>query len=70
VPVTKTNFFFIAFAPFLKWWLPVFILYFALFRTVFRIRIHRIHIFLAHKNPDPLVRGMDPDPDLSIIKQK
>jgi hypothetical protein len=37
---------------------------------VFRIRIH---VFLGH--PDPLVRGMDPDPDPaldpdpSIIKQ-
>jgi hypothetical protein len=33
-------------------------------------RIHRIHMFLGHKDPDPdpLVRGMDPDP--SIIKQK
>jgi hypothetical protein len=38
-------------------------------------RIHRIHVFLGH--PDPLVRGMDPDPDpaldpdpdASIIKQ-
>ncbi len=39
--------------------------------AVFRIRIH---MFLGHKDPDPdpLVRGMDPDPDLdpSIIKQK
>jgi hypothetical protein len=38
---------------------------------VFRIRIWiRIHMFLGHKDPDPLVRGMDPDPDPSIIKQK
>ncbi len=38
--------------------------------AVFRIRIHRIHMFLGLKDPDPdpLVRGMDPDP--SIIKQK
>jgi hypothetical protein len=39
---------------------------------VLRIRIHRIHIFLGV--PDPLVRGMDPDPaldpDPSIIMQK
>jgi hypothetical protein len=37
-----------------------------------RIRIHRIHVFLGHLDPDPLVRGMDPDPDLdaSKIKQK
>jgi hypothetical protein len=33
-------------------------------KAVFRIRI-RIHVFLGL--PDPLVRGMDPDP--SIIKQ-
>jgi hypothetical protein len=33
-----------------------------------RIRIHRIHMFLGLLDPDPLVRGMDPDP--SIIKQK
>jgi hypothetical protein len=39
-----------------------------------RIRIHRIHVFLGllDPDPDPLVRGMDPDPGLdpSIIKQK
>jgi hypothetical protein len=42
------------------------------------IRIRRIHMFLGllDPDPDPLVRGMDPDPDLvpdpglSIIKQK
>jgi len=28
----------------------------------------RIHMFLGLLNPDPLVRGMDPDP--SITKQK
>ena len=41
------------------------------------IRIHRIHMFLGLPDPDPLVRGMvpdpdpalDPDPDPSIIKQ-
>jgi hypothetical protein len=29
-------------------------------------------MFLSHKDPDPdlLVRGVDPDPDPSIIKQK
>ncbi len=32
------------------------------------IRIRRIHMFLGLLDPDPLVRGMDPDP--SIIKQK
>jgi hypothetical protein len=48
------------------------------FPTVFRIRIHRIHIFLdlPDPEPDPLVRGMDPDPALDsdpdpfISKQK
>ncbi len=35
--------------------------------AVFRIRI-RIHMFLGLPDPDPLVRGMDPDP--SIIMQK
>jgi hypothetical protein len=42
--------------------------------AVLRIRIHRIHVFLGllDPDPDPLVRGMDPDPDLdpSNIKQK
>ncbi len=35
------------------------------FNPVFRIRIHRIHMFLGPQDPDPdpLVRGMDPDPD-------
>ena len=37
------------------------------FQAVFRIRI-RTHVFFGL--PDPLVRGMDPDPDLSIIMQK
>ncbi len=37
--------------------------------AVLRIRIHRIHMFLDLQDPDPLVRGMDPDPDPSIIKQ-
>jgi hypothetical protein len=37
-----------------------------------RIRIHQIHMFLGLLDtyPDPLVRGMDPDPDPFIIKQK
>jgi hypothetical protein len=41
-----------------------------------RIRIPRIHMFLGLSDPDPLVRGMDPDPDPaldpdpSIIMQK
>jgi hypothetical protein len=37
-------------------------------KPVLRIRIHRIHMFLGLQDPDPLVRGMDPDP--SIIMQK
>jgi hypothetical protein len=43
------------------------------FRAVFRIRIHRIHMFLGlpDTDPDTLVRGMDPapDPDPSIVMQ-
>ncbi len=41
-------------------------------RTRIRIQIPRIHVFLGLLDPDPLVRGMDPDPDLdpSNIKQK
>jgi hypothetical protein len=35
--------------------------------AVFRIRIHRIHMFFGLPDPDLLVRGMDPDPDPSII---
>ncbi len=31
--------------------------------AVLKIRIHRVHMFLGLLNPDPLVRGMDPDPD-------
>ena len=38
-------------------------------QAVLRIRIHRIHM-LGLPDPDPLVRGMDPDPDPSIIMQK
>jgi hypothetical protein len=39
-------------------------------KTVFRIRICRIHVFLGLLDPDldPLVRGMDPDP--SVVMQK
>ncbi len=37
-----------------------------------RIRIHRIRMFLGlpDLDPDPFVRGMDPDPDPSVIMQK
>ncbi len=38
-------------------------------KPVFRIRIRRIRMFLGLLNPDILVRGMDPDPDPSIIKK-
>jgi hypothetical protein len=34
--------------------------------SVFRIRIHRIHVFFGLPDPDPLVRGMDPDPDPAL----
>jgi hypothetical protein len=30
-------------------------------------RINRIHMFLGIPDQDPLVRGLDPDPDPSII---
>ncbi len=51
---------------------------FFIFWTVLRIRIririliHRIHMFLGLLDPDPPVRGIDPDSDLdpSIAKQK
>ncbi len=33
-------------------------------------RIHRIHMFLGLSDPVPLVRGMDPNPDPSIIEQE
>jgi hypothetical protein len=39
-------------------------------KAVLRIRIRRIHMFLSLLDPDPLVKGMDPDPNPSIIKQK
>ncbi len=39
-------------------------------KSVFRIQIHQIHMFLGLPDPDPLVIGMDPDLDPSPIKQK
>ncbi len=30
------------------------------------LRIHRIHMLLGLLDPDPLVRGMDPDPDPAL----
>ncbi len=56
-----------------------FVLYLSAVRTiacqaqaVFRIRsrICRIRKFWGHLDPDPLVRGPDPDSDLPLIKQK
>jgi hypothetical protein len=35
------------------------------YESVFRIRVHRIHMFLGDPDPDPLVTGMDPDPSIS-----
>jgi hypothetical protein len=44
----------------------------AVLRTRIRIRIRRFRMFLGLLDPDrdPLVSGMDPDPDPSITKQK
>ncbi len=39
-------------------------------KPVLRFRIHRIHMFLGFPDPDPLVSGMDPDPDPSVTMQK
>jgi hypothetical protein len=36
---------------------------------ILRIRIHRIQMFFGLPDSDLLVRGMDPDPDPSIIKK-
>jgi hypothetical protein len=41
------------------------VLYLSVLRI--RIRIRRIRMFLGLLDPDPLVRGVDPDPNLSII---
>jgi hypothetical protein len=37
-----------------------------------QIRKHRIHVFLGFldRDPHPLVRGMDPDPDLNPSNMK
>jgi hypothetical protein len=56
----------------------IFILIYCSLHPLFRIRIwiHRIHMILGLPDPDPLVRGLDPDPDPaldpdpSIIMQK
>jgi hypothetical protein len=32
-----------------------------------RIRIHRRYVFLGLPEPDPLVRGMDPDPEDKLL---
>jgi hypothetical protein len=39
-----------------------------LIRIRIRIKIHRIHMFLGLQDPDPLVRGMDPDPSTTMQK--
>ncbi len=39
---------------------------YAVLRIRNRIRIHRIHMFLGLLDPDPLVTGMDPDPDPAL----
>ncbi len=49
----------------MKYWIKISVL-----RIQIRIRLLRIRLFLGLLDPDPLVRGMDPDPDSSIIKQK
>jgi hypothetical protein len=33
-------------------------------QSSFRIGIHRIHMFLGLLDPEPLVRGIDPDPSI------
>ncbi len=38
--------------------------------SVLRIRVHRVRMFMGLLDPDPLVRGMDSDPNPSIVKQK
>jgi hypothetical protein len=37
------------------------------FGTVLGIRIRRTIMFLGPPDPDPLVRGMDPDPEPSLF---
>ncbi len=39
-------------------------------KGVLRIWICRIHTFSGFLDPDPLVRGMDPDSDPSITSEK
>jgi hypothetical protein len=43
---------------------------FPVLRIRIQIRIRWIRMFLGLLDPDPLVSGMDPDPDPSIAKQK
>ncbi len=57
------------------YWGPTFSPSYDLFPPVFRIQIRiRIHMILGLPDPDPFVRGMDPDlapdPDPSVIMQK
>jgi hypothetical protein len=37
---------------------------------VFGIRIRRLRMFLILPDPDPLVRGMAPDPDPSLFSER
>ncbi len=39
-------------------------------KTVLRIRNRRIRMLLGLLDPEPLVRGRDPDPEPSISKKK
>jgi hypothetical protein len=41
--------------------------FYPVFRIRIRILIHRIHIFLGPTDPDPLVRGVDPDPSIILL---
>ncbi len=40
------------------------------YKAVLRIRIHWLHMFLGllDPDPDPLVRGMDPDSDPAVLR--
>ncbi len=40
--------------------------FFSVLRIRIRIRVHRIYMFLGLLDPDPSVRGMDPEPNLDL----
>ncbi len=42
------------------------LVFIAVLRIRIWIRIHRIHMFLGLPDPNPLVRGLDPDPDPAL----